>query len=272
MLAVPAPSAQRCPHQVPSALPLAWECPTTVLLPQPADATPRGHWQGQLLPLFQPFMPGKHGNTWPCPWDSPAPADGCHDQRRDPGHCAHHDQPCRGGGDTKGQRVSWQHGDTGPCCPGEGVKPLPLSRRVSPSTMLSFAGMGDASTGYFCTVAVVGRLVAATVPAGPHCRRPSLSPLAMRCLLPSGTRVPVGEDRAVSSAGQLQRANLPGVQGLAVMGPLAPLGAGSEHLLLDLPSCSGWWRGASCLASTSARKSISASKLGTEVRPMGEGV
>lgn len=97
--------------------------------------------------------------------------------------------------------MSWQHGDTSPCFPGEGEKPLPLGPRVSPSTMFSFAGMGDASTpGYFWTVAVVGRVVAAMVPAGPCCRRPSLSPLATCCLLPSGTRVAAGEDRAVSSA------------------------------------------------------------------------
>lgn len=97
--------------------------------------------------------------------------------------------------------MSWQHGDTSPCFPGEGVKPLPLSPKVSPSTMFSFAGMGDASTpGYFWTVAVVGRMEAAMVPAGPRCRCPSLSPLAARCLLPSGTRVAAGEDRAVSSA------------------------------------------------------------------------
>lgn len=152
-------------------------------------------------------MPGKHGNT--LAWaqghpgavsspSSPAPADGCHEQRRDPGHCAHHDQPCRWG---EGQQVSWQHGDTSPCFPGGGVKPLPLSARVSPSTILSFAGMGDASTpGYLWTAAVVGRVVAAMVPAEPCCRCPSLSPLATRCLPPSGTRVAVGEDRAVSAA------------------------------------------------------------------------
>lgn len=61
--------------------------------------------------------------------------------------------------------------------------------------------------------------------AGPRCRSPSLSPLAMRCLLLLGTRVATGEGRAVSreTSVQLQRANQPGVQGLAANGFLAPL-------------------------------------------------
>lgn len=178
-----------------------------------------------------------------------------------------------GGEDSKGQQVSWQHGDTSPCFPGEDVKPLALSPRVSPSTMLSFAGMGDASTGYFWTVAVVGRVVAAMVPAGSCCRCPSLSPLATRCLPLLGARVAAGEDRAELSGAQAAPESKPawgagsGCQGVSGIARNR-----DEHLLLGLPSCSGWWRGASCLASTSARKSISASKLGTEVRPMGQQV
>lgn len=103
-------------------------------------------------------------------------------------------------GKTARDSISWQHCDTSPCFPGEGVKPLPLSPRVSPSTKLSFAGMGDASTGYFWTVAVVGRVVAATVPVGPCCKCPALSPLATCCLPLLGTRVAAEEDRVLNSA------------------------------------------------------------------------
>lgn len=110
--------------------------------------------------------------------------------------------------------------------------------RVSPSTTLSFEGMGDASTGYFGTAALVevGRAAAAFLPAASRCRSPSLSPLATRCLPPVGTGVAAGEGRAMSKVApeQLWRANQPGAQGLAAAGCPAPLqraaGAGEQAL------------------------------------------
>lgn len=94
--------------------------------------------------------------------------------------------------------------------------------RVSPSTTSSFEGMGDASTGYFGTTALVevGRVAAALLPAGPRCRSPTLSPLATRCLPSAGTGVAAEESRSVSRAApeQLWRANQPGAQGLAATG------------------------------------------------------
>lgn len=101
--------------------------------------------------------------------------------------------------------------------PGCGVlsHELPVPR-VSPSTTLSFEGMGEASTGCFWTVVVVevARVAAAFLPAGPGCRSPSLSLLAARCLPSAGTGVAVGEGRAVSGAetGPPRMANQPGEQ------------------------------------------------------------
>lgn len=114
--------------------------------------------------------------------------------------------------------------------------------RVSPSTTLSFEGMGDASTGYFWTVVVVevARVAAAFLPVGPGCRSPSLSLLAARCLLSAGTGVAVGEGRAVSEpeTGPPRRANQGA--GSGCRGCPAPGGGGSRHLLLALPSRSTW--------------------------------
>lgn len=75
----------------------------------------QGDWQGQLLPLLQTPpraweaqeqapMGTRTLRDWVAPAapGSPAPADCSHDQRRDPGHRAHHNQPYRGGRGHRG--------------------------------------------------------------------------------------------------------------------------------------------------------------------------
>lgn len=96
--------AQGCPPTLTS------RCHTLVV-----TACLQGDWQGQLLPLLQTPPRAREAQEqapvgtrtlrdWVAPAapGSPAPADCSHDQRRDPGHRAHHNQPYRGGRGHRG--------------------------------------------------------------------------------------------------------------------------------------------------------------------------